>query len=187
MKLTLRHSKLQNKNFAPFPHLNAFLNENKLDVKESVFEVLKRHISILGKKIRHDFPDLEDFQKYCRFVNNLLERVLDISLHKIIYFPEQFIDLVNQGNARRLFDKKPCSEFWFEMATTYPDISKMALKVLIPFPTTYECESAFLALLAIKSKALNWLNGIHDMRVALSETEPKIAELIAQKQVHPSH
>jgi len=32
------------------------------------------------------------------------------------------------------------------------DISKMALKVLIPFPTTYECESAFSALLAIKPK-----------------------------------
>ena len=56
---------------------------------------------------------------------------------------EQFIDLVNEGNARRLFGEKPCSDFWIEMAQTYPDISKMALKVLIPFPTTYECESAF--------------------------------------------
>jgi len=49
---------------------------------------------------------------------------------------EQFIDLVNDGNARSLFSENPCCNFWIEMAQTYPDISKMALKVL--FPTTYE-------------------------------------------------
>ena len=70
MKLTLWHSKSQNKNFAPFPHLNAFLDENELDVNEGVLEVMKRHISILGEEIQHYFPDLQDFQKYCRFVNN---------------------------------------------------------------------------------------------------------------------
>ena len=183
MKLTLWHSKLQNKNFALFPQLNAFLDENGLDVNEGVLEVMKRQISIVSEEIRHYFPDLEDFQKYCRFVNNPFGT--DISLHKIIYFKN--IDLVNEENARRLFGEKPCRDFWIEMAQTYPDISKMALKVLIPFPTTYECESAFSALLAIKPKARNRLDAIHDMRVALSKTEPNIAELIAQKQVHPSH
>jgi len=44
--------KLQNKNFAPFPHLNAFPDENELDVNEGVLEVMKRHISILGEEIR---------------------------------------------------------------------------------------------------------------------------------------
>ena len=73
MKLALWHSKLQNKNFAPFRHLNAFLDENELDVNEGVLEVMKRHNSILGKEIWHYFPDLEDFQKYCRFVNNPFE------------------------------------------------------------------------------------------------------------------
>ena len=47
MKLTLWHSKLQNKNFAPFLHLNAFLDENELDVNEGILEVMKRHSSIL--------------------------------------------------------------------------------------------------------------------------------------------
>ena len=68
------------------------------------------------------------------------------------------------------------------MAQTYPDISKKALKVLNPFPTTYECESAFSKLLAIKLKAQNRLNAIHDMRVALSKTEPNIAELADSKE-----
>jgi len=47
MKLTLWHSKLQNKNFAPFQHLNAFLDENELDVNEGILKVMTCHISIV--------------------------------------------------------------------------------------------------------------------------------------------
>ena len=187
MKLTLWHSKLQNKNFAPFPYLNAFLDENELDVNIGVLEVMKPHISILGEEIRHYFFDLEDFQRYCRFVNNSFGTSVGDLPSQDNLLQEQFIDLANDENVRRLFSEKSCSDFWIEMAQTFPDISKMALKVLIPFPTTYECESVFSALLAIKPKARNRLDAIHDMRVTLSKTEPNIAELIAQKQVHPSH
>ena len=151
MKLTLWHSKLQNKNFPPFPHLNAFLDKNELDVNEGVLEVVKRHISILDEDIRDFFPDLENFQKYCRFVNNPFGTSFGDLPSQDNLLQEQFIDLVNDGNARRLFSEKSCSDFWIEMAQTY--ISKIALKVLIPFPTTYECESAFSSLLGIKPKA----------------------------------
>ena len=143
MKLTLWHSKLQNKNFAPFPHLNAFLDENKLDVNKGVLKVMKRHISILGEEIWHYFPNLEDFQKYCRFVNNPFGTSVGHQPSQDNLLQEQFIDLVNEGNVRRLFGEKPCSDFWIKMAQTYPDISKMALKVLIPFPTTYEVNLHF--------------------------------------------
>ena len=104
MKLTFWHSKLQNKNFAPFPHLNAFLDENELDVKEE-----KRYSrghetphSILGEEIRHYFPDLEDFQKYCRFVKNPFGTSVGDLPSQDNLLQEQFIDLVNDGNARRL-------------------------------------------------------------------------------------
>ena len=178
---------MQNKNFAPFPHLHFFLGENELDVNEGVLELIKRHISILGEEIRQHFPDLEDFQKYCRFVNNHFgTSVSDLPSQDSNLLQEQFIDLVNDGNARSLFSEKSCSDFWIEMAQTYPDISKMALKVLIPFPTTYECESAVSALLVMKPKARNRLDAIHDITVALSKTESNIAELKA-KEVHPSH
>ena len=85
------------------------------------------------------------------------------------------------GNARSLLSEKSCSDFWIEMAHAYPDISKMALKILIAFPTTNECEFAYLALLAIKPKARNRVDAIHDMGVALSKTKLNIAELITKK------
>ena len=80
-----------------------------------------------------------------------------------------------------------CSDFWIAMAQTYPDLAKMTLKVLILFATTYECEAAFSTLLHIKTKYRNRLDVTKDMRVALCKTSPKIDELIAAKQVHPSH
>ena len=182
IKVALWHSKLQNKNFALFPHLNVFLDENELNVNEGVLEVMKRHISILGEEIWHYFPDLEDFQKYCRFVNNPFGTSGGDLPSQDNLLQEQFIDLVNDGNARRLFSEKSCSDFWIKMAQTYPDISKMALKVLIPFPTIYECESCHQA----KSSKPVGCDSLF-MRVVLSKTEPNIAELIAQKQEHPSH
>ena len=72
------------------------------------------------------------------------------------------------------------------MIQTYPDLAKMALKVLILLATTYKCKVSFSTLLHIKSKYQNRLNVTHDMRVALSKTQPKIDELITKNQVHSS-
>ena len=58
------------KNFASFIYLNSFFNKNELDVNEDLLELMKRYVSIFGEEIRQYLPDLEDFQKYGRFVNN---------------------------------------------------------------------------------------------------------------------
>ena len=83
--------------------------------------------------------------------------------------------------------KMCCSDFWIAMTQNYSDLAKMALKVLIPFATTYECEAAFSILLHIRTKYRNKLDVTHDMRVALTKAQPKTDEIIATKQVHPSH
>ena len=66
---------------------------------------------------------------------------------------EQFIDFINDGSAKPVFSEMSCSDFWIVMAQAYPDVAKMALKVLIPFATTCECGAAFSTLLAIKIKS----------------------------------
>ena len=83
---------------------------------------MKRHISIFGEEIRHYLPDLEDFQRYCRFVNNSFgTSVGDLPLQDKL-LQEQFIDLVNDGNARRLFSEKFCNDFglkWHKPTLTF--------------------------------------------------------------------
>ena len=71
---------------------------------------MKRHISIFGEEIRQYFPDLEDFQKYLRFVNNPFgTSVRDLPSQDNL-LQEQFIELVNDANARSLFSET-CSNF----------------------------------------------------------------------------
>ena len=58
---------------------------------------------------------------------------------------------------------------------------------IIPFATTYLCESGFLSLVAIKTKSRNRLNEKDDLRVVLLKMKPQFDVLIEDKQEHPSH
>ena len=69
---------------------------------------------------------------------------------------------------------------------SYPDAAKMALRVLIPFATTNECETAFSTLLAIKTKSRNRLVMTNNLRVALAKTKPDIEDLVRESRcIHP--
>ena len=187
MKLSLWHSKLNKKNFASFPYLNEFLDGNELQMSDVILEVMKLHVSILSEEISRYFPNLQESDKLYRFINFPFGLKLDNLPSSNNQIQEQFIDMANDGSAKNVHREMCCSDFWIAMAQTYPDLAKMALKVLIPFATTYECEAAFSTLLHIKTKYRNRLDVTNDMRVALCKTSPKIDELIAVKQVHPSH
>ena len=100
------------------------------------------------------FPDLEDLQKYCRFVNNPFGTSVGDLLSWDSLLHEEVTVMVNDENARHLYSEKSCSDFklkWHKPTLTFQKWP-LALKVLIPFPTTYEWESAVSALLAIKPK-----------------------------------
>ena len=91
---------------------------------------------------------------------------------------EQFIDFFNDGSAKHVFREMSRSDFLIVMAQAYPDVAKMALKVLTPFVATNESEdeseAAFSTLLAIKIKSRNRLEVTNDMRVALANTKPNL-------------
>ncbi len=78
-------------------------------------------------------------------------------------------------------------QFWCEQISAYPSLAIRAMHVLVPFTTTYLCETGFSALLNMKSKWRNRLDVSDDMRVALSVTVPRFHALIAQKQQQISH
>ena len=56
------------------------------------------------------------------------------------------------------FNHEMCfSDFWIEKTQTYPYLTKMALKVFIPFATTCKCETAFSTLSNPNSKTVRTL------------------------------
>ena len=50
------------------------------------------------------------------------------------------------------YNEKSISEFWIRRQQEYSSIEKEALVILIPFPTTCRCETAFSSLILIKNK-----------------------------------
>ena len=73
------------------------------------------------------------------------------------------------------------------MKLEYPNLSRLAMNTLLPFASTYLCESAFSALTNLKTKHRSCLGNIETvLRPALTKIEPRI-DLCKKMQAHHSH
>ena len=100
---------------------------------------------------------------------------------------EEFIALKNDSTAEDAFKEKSLPAYWSAMVDSYPRAASAAIRLLMPFPSTWLCEAGFSALLGIKNKARNKLIIEPDLRCALATTEPRIDELVTKMQHQPSH
>ena len=71
---------------------------------------------------------------------------------------DELIYLIHDGSAKELFERAILSTFWCSMEDPYPLLIKNILTNLLPFPTTYLCESGFSTLLQIKTSSSRLIN-----------------------------
>ncbi|XP_064099520.1 protein FAM200C-like [Macrobrachium nipponense] len=157
-----------------FPSLNEVLADGQLSSTLS-----KDHLSQLDDEFRRYFPDLSP-QHAGLAKNPFLCQDDDV-------LEDAQEELIHDSTAKNVFQSNSLSSFWCSMMESYPKISDLAVRVLLPFASTYLCESGFSSLLAIKTKSRNKLSVEDDLRCALAATEPRIHELVAQKQPQKSH
>ncbi len=69
----------------------------------------------------------------------------------------------------------------------YPHIGEEAVRHLLPFASTYLCETAFSSLTYLKNKYRTKLDVENDLRLALTKIEPRINLICESKQSQPSH
>ena len=99
---------------------------------------------------------------------------------------EQFIDMVDDGNAKNVHREMCCSDVWMTMMQNCPDPangSESADSVC----DNLRVQSNLFHVSPYYKQIPNRMDVAHDMRVALSKTQPKIDKMIAKKQVHLSH
>ena len=77
--------------------------------------------------------------------------------------------------------------FWMKVLPEYLDLAIKALKTLLPFPTSYLCESGFSVIAATKTKSRNRLDVRDKLRMSLSSIIPRWERLVAAKQAQGSH
>ncbi|KAK9752390.1 hypothetical protein QE152_g4276 [Popillia japonica] len=78
---------------------------------------------------------------------------------------------------------KRFEKFWIKRFLVNPKVASLALKILIPFSSTYLCETGFSALVLIKTKQQNRLAVDSDLTTALAKTEPRIDHMVQSVQV----
>lgn len=64
---------------------------------------------------------------------------------------EELIELSSDENLRIKYNEITNDKFWISIKSEYPELSKIAVSTLLPFATTYVCETTFSALTVIKN------------------------------------
>ncbi|KAK0155164.1 Zinc finger BED domain-containing protein 5 [Merluccius polli] len=95
---------------------------------------------------------------------------------------EQLIELKSDSRLKELFTSCPLSSFWAALMREYPQICDVAFKILLPFTSTYLCEAGFSKMTALKTKYRNRAQIENDLRLCLSDIEPRIDDLCKAKQ-----
>jgi len=182
-KLNNWQHKVNRGNIAMFENLSGVIQESEADLQEIQHDITA-HLESLENEFERYFPELTEEESLP--VRNPFSSALNVaSLPDDVQ--DEFLELRNDSSARDQFKEKTLNEFWCGMHQKYANVAALALRVLLPYASTYLCESGFSTLLHIKSKSRNRLNPENDMRLSLSTTQPRIVNLVARIQAQPSH
>ena len=117
-KLSNRRRKVQTGNFAMFTSL---ADNSHLD--DELKTIVAQHLEKLQCDFRSYFPEL------CRDDLSLAKDPFRLSSEKVEdELQDQFSDMKNDSSSQDAFEAFPVTDFWPRMASSYPEISKTALK-----------------------------------------------------------
>jgi hypothetical protein len=170
------------KKVASFSRLDEALKGKILenDLKENI----ESHLAYLQDEFRRYFPDVVAENPIWKFVRNHFTTNVK-SLPEDVQ--EEFLELKFDSTAKDNFQQITSENFWLKYLPVYSKTNEQALRVIIPFLSTYFCEAGFFALVAIKTKQYYKLDVGSDLRYALSSTLPRIQKLVTSKQPHCPH
>ncbi|KAL4113559.1 hypothetical protein QTP88_017166 [Uroleucon formosanum] len=186
-KITFYIESVDNKDLTCFSLTSNFLQENELKINESFLEIIKEHLNNLLQNLNSYFP--KDVQESIRknyewILNPFSVTSKPAALNAAEY--EVLIDMVSDSYYQTSFKSKPISEFWAQLGKDHSILSSKAKLLLLPFGTTYLCETAFSRYTATKTKYRSRLDAEDDMRLQLTSVIPDIDKLSvsAHEKIH---
>ena len=184
-KLKLWKRRVQCGQLEHFHYLKNFIDAESI---ECTFQsVIIEHIDILLNYIDQYFEDDIVMYKGKQWVKFPFDQsTLDLISDYDFKLKEEFISLRADSTLKIEFSQVSVDRFWIRRLDDYHFLAHEAVKVLLAFPTSWECEAAFSQISIIKTKHRNRLGVEPDIRVALSSTSPRIRHIIAtkHKQIH---
>ena len=122
-------------------NLYAFFEENDIELETMNRTILsvKEHLKILEEEISRYFPNLRD-TSFALASSPFTIRVEDVPENA----QEEFIELITSNAPKTNYSSMSVTKFWIKSLQSYPVLSE-----ILPFPTTYLCETGFSSLLVI--------------------------------------
>lgn len=186
-KLQLWKRKILACNYSCFPRLFGILEEARFhnDFKDTdTKSKISNHLQHLIDEFERYFPNSCDDKIYYRLATDPFHVDVDVLPDRL---QEEVLEIKNDSAAKYDFEKMDKPLFWVKYLTVYPSTAEQALKLYLPFSSTYLCERAFSAVVAIKNKLRSKLSIANDLRCAVSTIQPRIQNLVKNMQAHPSH
>ena len=179
----------QQQDIDAFPKFHNFVKETT-DLKSAVAPIVMNHLENVRKRLLQYFSAiLNGTNTYQWLVSPFAissEDVRNASLPLLV--AEQLLDISTDISLKAVFPMVPLPVFWSELLPKYPVVAMYAVKLLLPFASTWSCEAGFSAMTAIKCKSRNRLHAENDLRLALTKNiSPRIDLLCSKLQCHPSH
>ncbi|GBP32610.1 Zinc finger BED domain-containing protein 5 [Eumeta japonica] len=173
-----------------FTSLSEFVSDNDSEMfQDDVFEELVQYLTSIRASLEKYFPEEQNTKmKHYSWIHNPFAPNLQKpkSMSNEIY--ESLLEMSSDTSMESLFKTMPPNDFWCRIRDEYPMFGKMTLNILLPFPTTYLCETGFSTYAATKTKCSNRLDAEPDMRLQLSSIKPDIYQLMKnKKQFHTSN
>uniref|UniRef100_UPI00358EB4CC protein FAM200C-like n=1 Tax=Myxine glutinosa TaxID=7769 RepID=UPI00358EB4CC len=183
-ELRLWHQRMERGNLSNFPSLEGMVDDAG-SITPTVREEIVAHLEMLSESFDGYFAagDMKISEEWTM-------NPYSYNMEKMSYDEELKEDLIDLRTNRALemqFESKTLEVFWCAALDMFPRLGGKALRVLIPFATTYLCESGFSSLLSIKTKSRNRLNPQADLRIAVSKKVPGFDKIMKEKQEQRSH
>ena len=165
-----------------FSFLSNLLEKKSMMLPSDLRSVFVQHLSTVEWKFAQYFPEDLSSNKWIRdpYVQPIPSSFTEEE-------KEDYIDLTCDSSLKRTFNSANLTHFWISVNDEYPALTKKALRVLVPFATSYLCEAGFSAMAVIKTKYRSRINVKREMRVAVLKILPRFHDLCKNKQAHTSH
>lgn len=187
-KLDLWARNLKNGNYDCFESFETLIVEKQLKPSSVIVNGILNHLKTLKGKFGDYFDaEMAKTEKHLWIVDPFNQQEADTNISTKA--DEELIDLSEDSILKLSFDRRNALQFWISVRQTYPHLFEEAVKFLLPFTTSYLCETGFSEMVAIKTKYRNKLRLSPSLRLKLTKMDIDMNQVIEnnRKQSHPSH
>ena len=126
--------------FSPFTNVNSML-ESGMIISEELKEMILSHLQHIKGQFNNYFVDvftnIENFKWIRDPFNTAYYTSLPAQQHEFL------MDLSSDSPLKSHFSRLPLIDFWVLCRPNYPELADIAMRHLVPFVTSYLCETSF--------------------------------------------